>query len=730
MATVGQLVFDAIMNTSSYTAGAKKVEQANNTVTKSTKKAAESSETVSGTVQKASKNIGKSGSSIQKSFSLQGVAAGAAAALTTKAFDAISSHVSSAVKRVDTLRQFPKVMQNLGYSAEEAADAIEDISTRLTGLPTATDEIANYTKRLAGSSSSLKEASDLALALNDAMLAGGAGTQVASAATEQFVQMLSSGNVDMQAWRSVLTAAQPQVRQLAEDILGAGASTDDLYEGLKNGSVSMDTFKDAIIRLDQEGGDGITSFSEQAKTATDGIESGWTRMGTAIDRGLQAILEAVGADTIGNAIAGIGSAFENVLKAVAPFIGSVGQGLINTFNILAGVVGVVTTPLQAIAGAIQAIGGDTASAAVISGIATAIGLVVAAITAYHIALAIAKGVTVAFEIATTAAKVATSLFNAVLAANPLTLIITAVLAIITAIVTWITTTDEGKAAWQGFCDGVKELIDGFVEKWNAFWDKVAEIWNNFWEGLQQFFTDLGQGFKDAGQTISNIWNDVLDFVRTIPEKIIGFFKNIGKGVSDKFQQIKDGAKEKFDSLVDWVKNVPQRIKDALGNVGKLLFDAGEAILNSLWDGLKSIWNNLTGWIGDIAGWIAEHKGPISYDRKLLIPAGKAIMQGLAEGLTDSFDLVENAVNKTNSTLAGVSGSASYSMRTSIDGTPINDTALSEGKIRLDTSTLGSAFGNALSNKKWVLTTSGRSLAVMMIDDIDKELQLKAERQQY
>ncbi|HEN2289713.1 TPA: PblA, partial [Streptococcus agalactiae] len=54
--------------------------------------------------------------------------------------------------------------------------------------------------------------------------------------------------------------------------------------------------------------------------------------------------------------------------------------------------------------------------------------------------------------------------------------------------------------------------------------------------------------------------------------------------------------------------------------------------------------DIQNFVGDIAGWIKDHKGPISYDRRLLIPAGNAIMQGLHQGLVDKFKPVKNLVN--------------------------------------------------------------------------------------
>ena len=76
-------------------------------------------------------------------------------------------------------------------------------------------------------------------------------------------------------------------------------------------------------------------------------------------------------------------------------------------------------------------------------------------------------------------------------------------------------------------------------------------------------------------------------------------------------------------------------------------------MQSFFNGLKSIWENIKSFVSGIAGWIKEHKGPISYDRKLLIPAGQAIMNGLNEGLTNGFQAVQSTVSSMADTISNV-----------------------------------------------------------------------------
>lgn len=270
-------------------------------------------------------------------FAQAGVVAGAVSSIVNRAMASIQDHVGAAVSRFDTLTLYPRTMQSLGFAAKESTASINYMSDRLQSLPTQLDTMVQTVKGLAVITNDLDRATKVGLGLNDMLIASGANQQLASAAMEQFRQILSKGRPDMQDWKSLMQAMPGQLTQLAHALLGPTHNARDLYAALGGGkqkeggaiwgTVSIDQLIDAIIRLDLEGGAGITSFKDQAQTAAGGIETQMANMNNAITRGLAGTLEAIGSvniasffgDVRGGILAGF-KTFNGFVKDAVPTV--------------------------------------------------------------------------------------------------------------------------------------------------------------------------------------------------------------------------------------------------------------------------------------------------------------------------------------------------------------------------------------------------------------------------
>lgn len=260
-----------------------------------------------------------------------GAVAGIVSAVTGKAFTAISRSLDSAISRVDTMNNFPKVMAGLGYGADAATSSIDKMSDHLTGLPTRLDAMTSSVQKIVPTVKDVGKATDIMLAFNDALLAGGASTQVQEAALEQFCQVLAKGKPEMEDWRSIVTAMPGQMDQVAKSMLGPTASTNDLYNALKTGKVSVEDLEDAFISLDKNGYAGFDSFAQQAKTGTAGIATSMANLQNSVTKAVAACIDAIGVENITAPIQGATTLIKNSGNAIAGSIAGI-RGTLTEFS--------------------------------------------------------------------------------------------------------------------------------------------------------------------------------------------------------------------------------------------------------------------------------------------------------------------------------------------------------------------------------------------------------------
>ena len=248
-----------------------------------------------------------------------------------KCFDvigsAISSNLAGATKRLDTLNNYPRVMETLGFTAEQAKSSMDLLGNSIDHLPTTLDKVASQTQSVVAVTGDLDKATKLTLALNNAMASGGAPAEQQASAINQWVQALAKGKPDMQDWRALVQTAPAQMDQLAKSLLGASANQNTLYEAMQKGTVTMDEVNNAMIDLSKNGGDGFASWEEQAKSAGAGINMALVNIKAGIQRNIANVLDAVNQrlEAFGG-IAGVLSSVIEPINAIGDAISKVIKG--------------------------------------------------------------------------------------------------------------------------------------------------------------------------------------------------------------------------------------------------------------------------------------------------------------------------------------------------------------------------------------------------------------------
>lgn len=192
---------------------------------------------------------------------------------------------------------------------------------------------------------------------------------------------------------------------------------------------------------------------------------------------------------------------------------------------------------------------------------------------------------------------------------------------------WRILTTIVSSVWKAITAIVSGAINAVAGIIRAVIAVIRGDWSGAWNAI-----------KGVVQTVWNTIKSVVQAGLSAVQSIVSTVMNAVKGV---FSSVWNAIRDVFNNGVQFIKSV-MHID---------LFAQGQAIMNSLLNGLKSIWENVKNFVGGIGNWIKEHKGPLSYDEQLLIPAGQAIMGGLFNGLNNGFDNVQDLISSIAQSVA-------------------------------------------------------------------------------
>lgn len=518
-------------------------------------------------VDNSVKNVTNSFGKLTSAITLGNVAAKG----ISKAFDVIRSNLDGAVSRFDTLNNFPKVMSNLGISAKEADESIKLMSDKLAGLPTTLDQGALAVQRFTSKNSDVKKSTNMFLALNNALLAGGASADIQATALEQLSQSYAKGKPDMMEWRSIQTAMPAQLKQISKAMLGntsaldqylkkakeyqqknpmsstateliqqleavkkgTGDMTTALGTSLRTGVISMDEFMDTIMQLNEKGVDGFQNFEKQARNSTAGLRTAIVVAKTQVVKGITSMLEGLNKGlkkaklgSIADIIANIGKKAKEVLDGVAKWLSKI------PFDKVIDALGKVAKAFLVVVAAM------TTYRAVTKAIA-AINLVKNILSATSALL----GLTSATNLSAGAMKI----FNLVMSANPIGLAVTAVVALTTALVVFggkqsevqksVAKTNE---TLKQYSDEMKQIQKSKDEALSKSMNEIA-YYQSLYNELKTITDENGRvqsGYEDRASFITGKLSEALGIEITMQDGIIQKYQEIQKAIQNTIEQKK------------------------------------------------------------------------------------------------------------------------------------------------------------------------------------------------
>lgn len=193
--------------------------------------------------------------------------------------------------------------------------------------------------------------------------------------------------------------------------------------------------------------------------------------------------------------------------------------------------------------------------------------------------------------------------NFVMATNPITWIITGIVALIAAIVllvmNWDTVVAFLTQAWAGFVDWFQGVMAGFFGWWDGVWNGFIGWTQDVWNGFVGFLGDVWGGFIGWIQGIiggflgfwNSIWSAVGSFISQVWANIVAV---VMTGVHAFIDPIVNGVTEVWNFIATVFTNIGNFLAGAWNWIASLVGNIIKAFVATHGEQIAEIWNNIVG----------------------------------------------------------------------------------------------------------------------------------------
>lgn len=177
--------------------------------------------------------------------------------------------------------------------------------------------------------------------------------------------------------------------------------------------------------------------------------------------------------------------------------------------------------------------------------------------------------------------------------------------------------------------------------------------------MNQIVSAVKNGMNNAVSTIRNGGSQMVSAMQSALNQMKVVVQNTMNSIVSSIQshggQMVSAWKTAGQQMITTTQSFVNNTNSSLKGIGSgvNLYSNGAALMGGLKSGIDAGWSQITSSVSNMAKWIKDHKGPVSYDRRLLIENGSAIMAGLNQGIQTGWRKVMDNISNMAGTIQDV-----------------------------------------------------------------------------
>ena len=541
-----------------------------------------------GAVNKVAENTGKSAGS-RLMGAMGAVAKKAALGAFVGAGVAVGAALMGGFASAVNQQTAEKVLSGLYGSADKATKMMQDLRKVSSQSPV---EYSAYTKAaeaLAYAGVEGDQAVSVLENVGHAITATGGTSEHMDRATAAVTKMVNAGKVSLDALQELSGSGTPIISGLAEHF---GVSMDEINKMASEGAIGLE---DVISVMENATGE---NFQKSLAGSAAASQSFGNQFKIAKD----------------NIVTAIGTALVPALEAIAPAIQPVSDAIVAGIDKLPGIFDSVTESAQKVWGVLKdwspmilGIAGAVAAWNIVQGISNALSWAAYLWQSRYVLMGAAR---IAI---TNAMAVAQRGLNMAMRANPIGLVIAAIMLLVGAFVTAYNNLDWFKnfvdTAWAAIKNAISVVVDWFVNvAWPWMQQAISALGNWFVSLYQNYIKPAWDGIWAAIQLAWSYIQPVFNFiVNAIKTYLIIYFQLlwtvvqiVWKSIQIAIQAAWAVIKIIFNAIVSFVKNVLGPIFTWLyNNIIKPVWNGIKWAIDKAWAGIKIVFNAIKSVIDNV-----------------------------------------------------------------------------------------------------------------------------------